>query len=133
MKEAFYDLRKNDEAKQPYHWNLVAPNNEVILTSEQYSSKQMAKHGISSVRENCEDDANYRSEVASDGRAYFVLIAQNYEIIGNSQMYSSEEARDKGIEAVKKYGKNAELKDNTGEGERKTKVITSPPKPWLSC
>ena len=35
-----------------HYWRLKAPNGEVIASSEGYSSKQMAEHGITSVKEN---------------------------------------------------------------------------------
>ena len=35
-----------------HYWRLKAPNGEIIAVSEGYSSKQMAKHGINSVKEN---------------------------------------------------------------------------------
>jgi len=35
-----------------YYWRLKAPNGQIIAVSEGYSSKQMAKHGITSVKIN---------------------------------------------------------------------------------
>jgi len=138
QRKPFYRLTKNIEAKQPYHWVLVAPNNEVILNSESYSSKQMALKGIESVRVNSPYDENYDRLVAKDGSPYFNLVAQNGETIGTSEMYSSDDARDIGIVAVKKYGRDAEVRDETGELTNTTthgevKPIVSPQKPWISC
>lgn len=136
--EAFYKVTKNKEAKQPYHWVLFAPNNKIILTSENYSSKQMALRGIASVRVNCPYDENYERLIARDGSPYFNLVAQNGEIIGTSEMYSSDDARDAGIEAVKKYARDAEVRDETGEARSgipkgEVKPIVSPQRPWISC
>lgn len=138
MLKAYYRVTKNKEAKQPYHWSLVAPNNEIILTSENYSSKQMVLRGINSVRVNCPYDENYDSLIARNGSPYFNLVAQNGEIIGTSEMYSSNDARDAGIEAVKKYGRDAEVRDETGEStsgitKEEVKPIVSPQRPWISC
>ena len=137
-KRGYYRLTKNANAKQPYHWVLLAPNNEVILNSESYSSKQMAHKGIESVRVNSPHDESYDKLVARDGSPYFNLVAQNGEIIGTSEMYSSDHARDAGIEAVKKYGRDAEVRDETGESTSSTvtgeaKPIVSPQRPWISC
>jgi len=135
--KGYYRVTKNTEAKQPYHWVLVAPNYETILSSENYSSKQMALKGIESVRVNSPYDDNYDRLVAKDGSPYFNLVAQNNEDIGKSQMYSSDAARDVGIEAVKKYGRDAEVRDETGESTITTtgeaKPIVSPQRPWISC
>lgn len=38
--------------KQEYYFVLIADNNEVIATSEMYSSKQAAQHGIDAVQRN---------------------------------------------------------------------------------
>lgn len=35
-----------------YYWRLKAPNGHIIAVSEGYSSKQMAQHGITSVKVN---------------------------------------------------------------------------------
>ena len=35
-----------------YHFNLVAPNGQVVATSESYESKDSAKGGIESVKAN---------------------------------------------------------------------------------
>jgi uncharacterized protein YegP (UPF0339 family) len=35
-----------------YHFNLVAPNGQVIASSQMYESKESAENGIDSVRKN---------------------------------------------------------------------------------
>lgn len=37
-----------------WYWHLKAPNGQIIASSEGYSSQQMAKHGITSVKHNAE-------------------------------------------------------------------------------
>lgn len=114
--KGYYTLYKNSNNKEPYYWVLKAPNHEVILTSEMYTSKHGALNGIDSTRNHCEEDSNYQRLTASDNSPYFTLRAKNHEVIGVSEMYSSEQAREKGIAAVKKYGKNAPLFDETASG-----------------
>jgi len=132
--KGYYRLTKNDSVVQPYHWVLVAPNHEVILVSENYSSKQMALKGVASVRVNCPYDKNYERKQARDGSHMFNLLAQNGEVIGRSEMYVSKQGRDTGIEAVKRYGVDAEVHDETGEGidENHIKPIVAPQKLWIS-
>ncbi len=84
------------------YFRLRASNGEVILVSEGYVSESGCRNGIGSVKENAAKDERYQRNVAGDGQFYFVLVAANGEVIGNSEMYSSETARDQGIEAVKK-------------------------------
>lgn len=112
--EGYYVLIKHSGIKEPYHWVLKAPNHEVILKSENYASKHGALNGIESTQKNCPLDKNYDRLEANDGSTYFNLKAGNGEIIGTSEMYSSEQMRDHGIEAVKNYGITSYIKDETG-------------------
>ena len=101
---ASFVLYKSNAA-QPYHWVLKAPNGEVVLTSENYATESGARNGIRSVQRNCTSSANYRKKVARDFSPYFTLNApENGQVIGTSEMYSSNAARDNGIESVKRYG-----------------------------
>lgn len=83
-----------------FMFNLKAENNQVILTSQVYEQKQSALTGIASVQSNGPDAANFEHKVSVAGEPYFVLKAQNGEIIGNSQMYSSAAAAEVGIASV---------------------------------
>ncbi|MGY1425233.1 YegP family protein [Lysobacter sp. A289] len=95
------------------HFSLKAGNGQVILPSQMYESKAAAKAGIASVQSNCGNDARYERVVASNGKFYFRLKAGNHQVIGSSQMYASEAARDAGIESVKVNGGTATINDNT--------------------
>ena len=84
-----------------FMFNLKAANNEIILTSELYNSKDAAENGIESVRTNAPVDQRYERRESTRGEPYFVLTATNGQTIGQSEMYSSENARDNGILSVK--------------------------------
>jgi uncharacterized protein YegP (UPF0339 family) len=111
--KGYYVLSKHNGINQPYHWVLKAPNHEIILKSENYVSKHDALNGIESTRTNCPLDENYDRLIAKDKSPYFNLLAKNHKIIGTSEMYSSEQMRDHGIESVKKYGTTSVIKDET--------------------
>lgn len=96
-----------------FHFNLTAENNEVILSSESYKSKDGALRGIESVRTNSQVDDRYEPRTSNDGKYYFVLKAANNEVIGTSEMYNSEQARENGIQAVKRVAPSASLIDRT--------------------
>ena len=51
MADGYFKLTKST-AKQPYRFNLHAPNHEAILSSENYAAKAGALNGIESVRTN---------------------------------------------------------------------------------
>lgn len=107
----WYELSKN--TKGQYRFVLKAGNGETILSSEQYESKSSALNGIESVRKNSGDDGRFDRKVASNGKPYFNLKAGNHQIIGTSEMYESEKARDNGIASVKTNGSSGTTKDNT--------------------
>ncbi|KHN51043.1 YegP family protein [Pectobacterium fontis] len=96
-----------------FYFRLKAGNGEPILASEGYISKAGAKNGIESVKENAPHDGRYDRVVAKDGSPYFTLKAANHQIIGRSEMYSSVQARDNGIESVKKNAPGAPTTDLT--------------------
>lgn len=106
-----YELKKTANGK--FMFNLKAANHEVILTSEVYEQKASALAGIESVRANGTQDTNFEMKQSSGNQPYFVLKAANQQVIGKSEMYSSEAAAKNGIESVKKNCGSTEVKDVT--------------------
>ena len=106
-----FEIKKASDGQYLFH--LKAGNGEVILASERYHEKRGAENGIASVRKNAPMDERYDRRTSKSGQPYFVLKAGNHEVIGQSEMYSSEAARDKGIESVKKNAPDATLSDLT--------------------
>ena len=100
-------VTKNDRGQ--FHFSLKANNGQVILSSQEYSSKAACENGIESVRTNAADDSKFERKEAKDGRPYFNLKAANAQIIGSSQMYSSEDAMENGIESVKSNAPDASV------------------------
>jgi uncharacterized protein len=94
-----------------FMFNLSAANDEVILTSQSYASKQGASGGIESVKQNSGSDASYHRKTAKDDSPYFVLVAANGETIGKSEMYSSTSSMEAGIASVKANAHGAGTKD----------------------
>lgn len=106
-----YVLKKSSDGQ--FMFNLNAANGEVILTSERYTGKAGALNGIQSCRTNSGAMSNYEKRSGSPGRYYFVLKAQNREIIGTSEQYTSEAGRDNGIASCIANGPNAPTEDLT--------------------
>ena len=106
-----YDLHRG--GNNQFHWDLKAANGERILSSELYNSKQSAETGIQSCRTNSPVDARYTRLTSRDNKPYFTLKAANGEVIGSSETYSSEAARDNGIKSCKENGPTARTVDNT--------------------
>ena len=96
-------------------FNLVASNGQNILSSESYKSKRSALNGIESVRKNAGKKSNFEERMGKNKKPYFVLLAANKEIIGQSQMYSSNTNMRNGIASVKANAKSAALDDTTAK------------------
>ncbi|MEO8006341.1 MAG: YegP family protein [Betaproteobacteria bacterium] len=106
----YFEIHKSTNEK--FVFNLKAANNEVILTSQTYSTKQHALDGIEAVRKNSANDAQYTRKHSTAKQPYFVLNATNGETIGSSQMYASTPAMESGIASVKENGATKTSKDN---------------------
>lgn len=107
----WYELKKSSNDK--YYFVLKSGNAEVILTSEMYEARASAENGIRSVQENSPLDERFERKEASNGKFHFNLKAANHQIIGSSQMYATEQSRDKGIVSVQTNGASSTIKDLT--------------------
>ena len=92
-----------------YVFNLLAANNEVVLSSETYANKSNAKKGAQSVKTNAKKADRFERRTSKSGQPYFVLKAGNNKIIGQSEMYSSTSAMENGIKAVQKAASSAAI------------------------
>ena len=96
-----------------FRFRLRAGNNEKISSSESYKTRAGVENGIESVRKNAPIDSRYDRRTASNGDPYFVLKAANGEPIGASELYSSKQAMENGIDAVKREAPGAPVDDLT--------------------
>lgn len=107
----YYELKLTATGKSMF--NLKAGNHEVILTSETYESKEAALNGIASVRANGPKAEMYEKKNSVRNEPYFVLKAANGQIIGKSEMYTTEAARDHGIASVTQNSPSEKIVDKT--------------------
>ncbi len=101
--------QKNGE----FQFNLQAGNGQIILASEGYGTRAACENGIDSVKKNAPDDGRYERKTTTNGKPYFNLKAGNGQIIGTSEHYESEAARENGIASVKKNAPDATIADET--------------------
>ena len=94
-----------------FRFRLVASNGQNILASEGYKAKAACLNGIESVRKNSQDDSKYERLESNNGKQYFNLKAANGQVVGTSQMYSSESGMEGGIASVKKNAPSAEMSE----------------------
>ena len=106
-----FELKKSKNGKT--FFNLLASNGQIILSSEMYESKSSAINGIASVQKNSADVGRFAKLEGKNKAPYFVLKAGNHQVIGKSEMYESEKARDNGIKSVQTNGPGAKTVDLT--------------------
>jgi uncharacterized protein YegP (UPF0339 family) len=97
-------------ADSKFYFRLRSANNEIILASQGYGSKQSCETGIASVKMNALHDVRYIRN--QNGSSYtFNLTAANGEIIGRSESYTTAQSRENGIAAVKRDAPVAGVED----------------------
>lgn len=83
-----------------FRFRLRAANGEIILSSEGYLAAASARSGAESVKKSADLLSRFERRSSANGKPYFTLRAANGEVIGVSEMYADEAARDEGIKAV---------------------------------
>jgi len=106
-----FELYKDKAAE--YRFRLKAGNGEIILVGEGYKQKASAENGIASVRTNAPLDDRFERKTNTSGKPMFNLKASNGQVIGTSEAYSTEAARENGIASVKANAPTAKLDDQT--------------------
>ena len=97
--------RKNGD----FQFVLKATNGQVILSSQGYSTKANCLNGVESVKKNSQIEDRFEIKEAKDGSPFFNLKSSNGQIIGSSQMYSSERSMKEVIASVIKNAPEAEV------------------------
>ncbi len=105
-----YQIRRTSNGQ--FRWTLKASNGENLLTSEAYTTKQGCLDGVASSKV-CVADKNFYKKTSISGQPYFNQAANNYQVLGTSEMYSSTAARDNGIDSVKRNAPTATNEDLT--------------------
>ena len=70
-------------------------------------------NGVGSVKKNTPNDARYERKTTESGKYRFNLKSGNKQVIGISESYETEKARDGEIESVKKNAHDATIVDIT--------------------
>lgn len=109
--KARFEIKWGTNEERYFH--LKAPNGEIIMYSEGYKTLAGCGNGIGSCREHAPYDRFYGRAVTPGGKPFFHLRAANNRIIGQSELYESVQARDTGIEAIKRYAPQADVHDLT--------------------
>lgn len=115
-----YVITRNEKGK--YRFDLLAGNNEIVLSSQVYQARKGALKGIRSVVKNAPKapvfdstdkkakpvgNPKFEIKKAKNGEVYFELIAANGQPIGISETYKTMVACKNGIKSVKSNAKSA--------------------------
>jgi uncharacterized protein YegP (UPF0339 family) len=92
-----------------FYFSLTAKNGQVVFSSQGYTSKDGCKAGIASVKKNASNKKHFDRLDAKDGKHYFVLKAANSKVIGKSQMYTTKDSMENGIDSTKENAKTAKI------------------------
>lgn len=99
------------EADGKFRFRVKAKNGEIILASEGYGSLGGVRNATQSLKRNAIDSAAFDIREASNGEHYFVVKAKNNEVLGVSEMYSSESNAIQGAKTVMAYLKGRTMLD----------------------
>jgi uncharacterized protein YegP (UPF0339 family) len=94
-----------------FHFNLLASNGEIILSSQMYKRRPSALNGIASVQKNSAVDSRFARLTSKSDAPYFVLKAGNHQVIGQSQMYDTARGMENGTKSVQKNGSATKIED----------------------
>ena len=89
------------ESQAGFRFNLHAGNGETVLSSESYTTKEAAWNGAFAIKDAAALEASFTIKTATDNRYYFTLTAENGQVVGVSQMYTSRTAAQAGVTSVK--------------------------------
>jgi uncharacterized protein len=89
------------ESTAGFRFNLHAGNGQVVLSSESYTTKAAAWNGAFAIQDAAAREGSFAMKTSTDNRYYFTLTAENGQVVGVSQMYTSRTAAESGIASVK--------------------------------
>ena len=97
------------DSRDEYRFRLKAPNGEIILSSEGYTSKAGCMNGIESVKTNSALIERFETYEDRAGKHRFRLKAANQQVIGVGEAYESEAGVKGGVESVRRWAPEAEI------------------------
>ncbi|MEM6966764.1 MAG: YegP family protein, partial [Bacteroidota bacterium] len=92
-----------NEKKKKYYFRVYNEQEDQILKSEAYNSKEARNNGIESFKANASISERYERKTAADGKFYFNIKAANHQVVATSLMFDIESEREATIEAIIAY------------------------------
>lgn len=88
------------ESDAGFRFNLHAKNGEIVMSSESYTTKAAAWNGAFAIQTAAATATSFTLKTSTDSRFYFVLTAENGQVVGTSQMYTTKSAAQAGVTSV---------------------------------
>ena len=86
-----------------FRFNVHAKNGAIVLSSEQYTTESAAFNGAFAVQAEGQKATSYTVKTNTDGGYYFTLSANNGQIIGLSQQYTTRAAATSAITSLQSF------------------------------
>ena len=97
------------DKREEFRFRLKASNGQAILASQGYKTKASCNNGIESVRKNSLESAKFEKLESKNGKPFFNLKSTNGQVVGSSQLYSSNSSMKNGIASVMKNARDAKI------------------------
>jgi uncharacterized protein YegP (UPF0339 family) len=85
-----------------FHFNMFAKNGQIVVASEHYTTEAAAYNGAFAVAADGQSTTAYTVLQSNDGNYYFNVKAQNGQIIGTSQLYTTKASAQAAVTATSK-------------------------------
>jgi uncharacterized protein YegP (UPF0339 family) len=86
-----------------YRFNVHAKNGQIVLSSEQYTTEAAAVNGAVAVQTVGKDASAYSLQQNASKGWYFTVSADNGQIVGVSQQYTTKAAAQSAITSLKSF------------------------------
>lgn len=98
------------EGEEQYSWMLKEDNDDILLTSEPFTTRENCVAGIEDSKKHI-GERNFKDLLSVRNEPYFTQIGGNYQVLGTSPMYMTDAEKDAGIENVKRKAPSASIED----------------------
>ena len=120
MEQGLFEITQRKENLR-YLVVLKDERGEAILTSQYREVKPMCLNEIDWIR-RCGPEDSFYERIDVEGAWSYVLHARDAHILGTGPKFVTEEERERGIEAVKRYAPDAPLYDSTPAIDLSTRI-----------
>jgi uncharacterized protein YegP (UPF0339 family) len=115
MEKFVITKNENDE----FQFNFIDNEGNVILSSRNYTRKEMCINGIESVQYNSQFVSKFDCKTSINNELFFNLKSVNKKIIAISRVFEDKIAREDGINFVMRKASNASIVDKTKKSDKK--------------